>query len=95
MMPNINPNLTQNMAAFTNTGATPPMANAVATTGVGSGGPSFMERFRTMDPNKQKLITTLLAQGLGGLANPKGVSGTSGLSPQMLQAAMGGGMGGF
>jgi len=91
MMPNTNPNLMQNLAAFTNSGATPPMANAVATTGVGMGGPTLMERFKTMDPRKQKLIASLMAQGLNGLANPRGVpTGGNGLSPELLQMAMSG-----
>lgn len=96
MMPNTNPNLMQNLAAFTNSGATPPLANAVATTGVGSGGPTFMQRFATMDPQKRKLITSLMAQSLNGLANPKGVpTAGGGLSPELLQMAMSGKPGGF
>lgn len=91
MMPNTNPNLMQNLAAFTNSGATPPMANAVATTGVGMGGPTLMERFKIMDPRKQKLIASLMAQGLNGLTNPRGVpTGGNGLSPELLQMAMSG-----
>ena len=61
--------------------------------GAAAAGGSFglMDKFNMLDPMKKKLVAALAAQGLNGLANPKGVpTGGNGLSPELLQMAMSG-----
>lgn len=76
-----------------------PMAGA-AMAGAGglagtSGSFGLMDKFSMMGPMKKKLIASLMANVGNGVANPRGLPQSNGLSPEMLQMAMSGRPGGF